>query len=147
MGHNNMMDTPHYAEEINLSSSSNINKKAGQYKPLTQNDREMQENLIIRERPTEPRRGFFSKYIVGPLAYVGSFFCGRRDNESAEENRIFADLPERVVNMNSFSTIIKTRVGLLVLYQAANSAYFENLVREIRQQDYILDILVSSTYN
>lgn len=42
---------------------------------------------------------------------------------------------------------LSNKIGLLILYNESHNEYFENLIRTIRQQDYIIDILVRDPFN
>ena len=99
--------------------------------------------------PVQPvQEGFFKRFVINPLAYVGSIFCSRRgDQPSEEENRIFSELPERINNINSFNTFIKTRIGILVLYQNTDLEYFTNLINNIKREEHLIDILVKFKLN
>lgn len=100
--------------------------------------------LIDNERRRQSQPGIFSRYVIRPLAYIGSLFCSRTgDRISEEESRIFSELPEKINNLNSFSTLIKTRIGILVLYQQSDLEYYNNFINEVKKEEYIMDILVS----
>lgn len=75
------------------------------------------------------------------MVSLATWICGRKDT-TLEENRIFADLPERVNNLSTFSTLIKTRIGMLVVYTPSDISYFENMIHELRSHEYMMDILV-----
>ena len=138
---NNMMDTPHYDEDLNYGRSTQNNRG---YNQLTQNDNQINSNLINSGTRQQEQPGFFKRWVINPIVYLGSFFCSRRgDTPSDEENRIFSELPERITNLNSFNTLTKTRVGILVLYQNTDLEYYTNLVNEIKREEHTYDILVN----
>jgi hypothetical protein len=138
------MDNQHYVQDIYANSGKGQNRN---YRGVSQNEEnEMGETLLNRRAETRPQTqeqpGMFYRFVVRPLAYIGSFFCSKRSDTTEDENVIFAGLPERVANLNTFNTLIKTRIGLIVLYQHSDGEYFQNLVNELKKQDYLMDILV-----
>jgi hypothetical protein len=131
-----MNDSPHYVEDITNNRSSQG------YNRLSQNDNEINTNLLPSTQRQE-QQGFFRRWLINPLIYIGTLFCSRRgDTPSEEENRIFSELPEKVNNLNSFNTLTKTRVGILVLYQNSELEYFTNLINSVKKEEHIFDILV-----
>lgn len=136
----------HYTNDINNIRSSpgfytNTNRN-NVYTRLSENDAEANQTLLT-ERQRQEQPGFFTRWIVNPLKYVGSFFCSRRnDTPTEQENNIFISLPERVNNINSFNTLIKTRIGILIVYQNNDLDFLSNFVNSIKKEEYINDILV-----
>lgn len=139
------MDDPHYVQDIYPNTGRGQSRI---YRGVSQNEEnEMAATLLNQEtntrtQQTQEQPGLFYRFVVRPLAYLGSFFCSRSRDTTEEENLIFAGLPEIVTNLNTFNTLIKTRIGLIVLYQHSDGEYFQNLVNEVKKQDYLMDILV-----
>ena len=143
----------HYSEDISQSNKPkqklNSKNRSG-YNELDQSDNEINVNLIGNNENGNGRRqaeqeqpGLFKRFVINPLIYVSSFFCSRRgDQISEEESRIFSELPERISNTNSFNTIIKSRIGILVLYQNTDFEYFTDFVNNIKREEHIMDLLV-----
>ena len=129
----NMIDQPHYIDELNNNRS---NRTRNEYRPVSQT--EVENRPVQQENP-----GFFSRWIVGPVKWLGSFFCNRDNTEhNSTVNFIFDGLPDVVDTTPNFISGIKNKIGLLILYNESHNNYFEDLIRSIKQQDYIVDILV-----
>jgi hypothetical protein len=138
---NVIMDTPHYVEDITQ------NRPSQGYNRLSQNDNEINTNLLPNSQRQE-QPGFLRRWFINPLIYIGTFFCSRRgDTPSEEENRIFSELPEKVNNLNTFNTLTKTRIGILVLYQNSELEYFTNLINSVKKEVHTFDILVKCISN
>jgi hypothetical protein len=127
----------------------NTNRQSRGYRGVTQN--EHNESLITSrrepEQSTQEQPGLFSRFVIRPLAYLGSFFCSKRGDTTEDENLIFEGLPERVTNLNTFNTLIKTRIGLIVLYQHSDAEYFQKLINDMKKEEYVMDILVFIIFN
>jgi hypothetical protein len=142
----NIDSSHHYVEDIN--HDHNQRNQRSTYQNLNQSDNnDINANLLGRQtrpRAAQPQQeGFFKRWVVNPISYIGSIFCSRRGEQpSEEENQIFSLLPERVNNLNSFTTMIKTRIGILVLYQNNDYEYFTDLVNQVRKEEHIMDLLV-----
>jgi len=139
------MQTPHYVED--LYPQNNEGRQSRSYRGVSQRDENEMRTSLINNRTrtdesTQEQPGIFQRLVVRPLAYLGSFFCSRRSDTTEDENVVFEGLPERVTNMNAFNTLIKTRLGLLVLYQVSDGEYFQKLINDLKKEQYIMDILV-----
>ena len=133
----NLIDQPHYIDEMRDNSNrraSNTRSRDNNYRPVSQT-----ENEQIRTQHTNP--GFFSNWIVAPIKWIGSFFCNRDNTEHIASN-VFDGLPDVVDDTTNFINGIKTKIGLLILYNEGHNNYFEALIRDLKRQDYIIDILV-----
>jgi hypothetical protein len=138
----NLIDQPHYIDEMRDNSRNTGRSREGSYRPVSQSDNENRNTQINNNRNNQENPGFFSNWIVAPIKWIGSFFCSRDNNEQLTNNSIFDGLPDVVDNTSNFINGIKTKIGLLILYNESHNIYFEGLIRDIKQQDYIIDILV-----
>jgi hypothetical protein len=115
--------------------------------PQTEHNETLLSNRGQIEPRTQDQPGIFHRFVIRPLAYLGSFFCSRRGDTTEDENLIFEGLPEKVTNLNTFNTLIKTRIGMIVLYQHSDGEYFQRLVNDLKKEEYVMDILVKILYN
>jgi hypothetical protein len=130
----NIIDQPHYIDEMNENRLNRDNN----YRPVSQSEN-TNTNTQQQESP-----GLFFNLIVRPIKWIGSFFCTRDSSEINSADAMFEGLPDVVDSIPNFINGIKTKVGLLILYSEEHHNYFEELIRNIKQQDYIIDILVMS---
>ncbi len=80
---------------------------------------------------------------MSPLKWISSTICDKNLSRPLEPiNTIFSDLPEVIYDTNMFTNGIKAKIGILILYDDAHNSYLEQLVNQIKQTDYIVDILV-----
>ena len=113
------------------------------YARVSQNDNDANQSLLT-ERANQEQPGFLTKWVINPIKYIGSFFCSRRnDTLSEDDNRVFSPLSKKVNNLISFNTQIKTRIGIMILYQRTDLDYFSNLVNSIQKEEYINEMLVN----
>ena len=133
------MDIDQSQDEINFTNLRN-NKTINKYEHLSQNEDEINANLLPRR---EEELGIISRWVFRPLMYVSSIFCKRRTHQVVRgDNFNFSDLPAKVNNLNSFNILTKTKLGIILLYQQSDLEFISNFIRQIKNEEYILDILV-----
>jgi len=137
---NNFNESHHYTEDINRNS------RAG-YSNLNQNDNEINVNIQNTDSSRRQSPGIFSRYILNPIKKLAIFLCPRGDQFTEEENRIFADLPEKVSNFNSFCTLIKSKIGIIILYTEQDLDFFTNIVNNLKREEHTMDTLVNFLFN
>lgn len=87
------------------------------------------------------RRGIISK-ILSPVMNFITYFCGeRKEIDPSEEDRIFSPLPGRVKNFNTFATHLKTRIGILIIYDKDNLQEMNELVSNIINDQITLELI------
>ena len=140
------------------------------YKISKDLDQEMNENLLLndnnqssiplsqinlnsREQPQlnpstsyprpeqQDRRGIVSK-IFSPFVNFITSFCGeRKEIDPSEEDRIFSPLPGRVKTFNTFTTHLKTRIGILIIYNKDSLQEMNELVSNIINDQITLELI------
>lgn len=138
-----LRNPPHYIEDI-IPNTSRSHSRGYRSIPQTDHNERLLSNTRNAENVEQQQPGIFYRFVVKPLAYLGSFFCGRKEDTLEDENLIFEGLPDRVSNLNTFNTLIKTRIGMIVLYQHSDGEYFQKLVYDIKKEEYIMDIMVNN---
>jgi hypothetical protein len=83
-----------------------------------------------------------TKWIKKPLSYVASFFCSRPNVDTETGIEEFKDLPELVNSLSAFNTLIKTRIGILILYHENDLNSLHKFMQDVKKMDYLLDIIV-----
>jgi hypothetical protein len=133
------IQTDHYMDDIYSDSRK--------YKNIsTHDDNEIGVGLL-REQHTQKKTpnqpGFLYRWFVQPFISLGSWFCSKRDSNEEDTNPLFDSLPQKVNSMNAFNTMIKNKIGLLVLYSTTDTKYFDNFFQDLRKQEYIMEIMVT----
>jgi hypothetical protein len=136
---NNFNESHHYRDDINRNNR-------GGYSNLNQNDNEINVNIQNTESRTRQSPSIFSRYILNPIKRLATFLCPRGDQFTEEENRIFSDLPEKVNNFNSFCTIIKSKIGIIILYTEQDLDFFTNIVNNLKREEHTMDTVVNFLY-
>lgn len=148
----NIDSSHHYVEDINHDRIQRNQRDSYQNNFNQSDNNDINENLLGRRshraQSAQPsQEGFFKRWVINPINYIGSIFCSRRgDQPSEEENQIFSRLPEKVNNLNSFTTMIKTRIGILVLYQNTDYDFFNDLVNQVVREEHLMDLLVRISF-
>lgn len=57
---------------------------------------------------------------------------------------MFPENVETVNNINSLTSKIKSKIGILVLYKTTDHEYLTNFMKELKKQTYLIDILVKN---
>ena len=136
----------HYHDQ--LISSNNTNNPG--YNRIPQNEEPQPSN----------QPGFFTRWVVRPLAYVGSFFCSkcfnknvdRRDDDDTDislNELVLKEIPGKVDNTRDFNLAVKTLVGVLILYNNSDLTAFRNLLHDMNKEEhsYIKEILMENYRN
>ena len=124
----------HYEEQL---INSNSNQRRG-YSSVPQNDGHQEQ-----EQP-----GFFSRYIIRPLGYIGSFFCNRREEESEVNtfDLLFKNIPGKLDTNSEFNSLTKKFIGILIIYDSGKLRDFNNIVSTLLNEEnaYLRDILLEN---
>jgi hypothetical protein len=72
---------------------------------------------------------------------VASIFCSR-PNENGDYIDKFSNLPNLVRGQQEFNSIIKSKIGIIILYQGSELSTLETFMEQLRVMDYVLDIIV-----
>ena len=86
--------------------------------------------------------GFVKKYIKKPIDLVVSFFCNKNFKKSVE-NKIFGKLPNLVNDIKIFGRDIKSRIGILILYNEKDLNFVTGFLEKIIELDYLCEIMVN----
>jgi hypothetical protein len=149
---NNMLNQSHYIEEMKEEDVQNSSRVRGNsYQPVSQNENESSGRRSSggNNRNANEHPGLVDRFLWRPLRWVGSMFCNRNteglgNNELNRETGIFADLPSNVNSLQNFTSGIRNKVGLLVLFKDGDLTYFERFIHTLKSQhEYIIDIIVN----
>lgn len=145
---NNLGLENHYTDELINSNNNQINSQG--YSRVPQNEEQQLNN----------QPGFFSRFVIKPLAYIGSFFCSKcinkkidRGNEDGGDlnlnDLVLKDIPGRVDNHNEFNNLVKSKVGILIFYNSNQIQEFRSLVADMNKEDnsYLKEILIENFVN
>ena len=89
-----------------------------------------------------PRQQSLLSKIFSPIVSFVTSFCGeRREIDQTEEERIFSAIPERIRNFNSFSTLLKTKIGILIVYTGNNLLQIQRFIKDLLNDTFTCDLI------
>lgn len=89
-----------------------------------------------------PRQQSLLSKIFSPIVSFVTSFCGeRREIDQTEEERIFSAIPERIRNFNSFSTLLKTKIGILIVYTGNNLLQIQRFIQDLLNDTFTCDLI------
>ena len=120
-------------DEINMNFSNNISENL-----IDKNIENVQNN----NNENSQNGNCFNKYILMPILSLFNCCCYKKTEENNEElNDFFSLLPNINKDFIHFNEIIKTKIGIIILYLEANIPFLNKFINDITKNTLCMDLL------
>ena len=125
-----------------IYENEHLNPSLGPQSQINLNNSNVNNANRITNTNNTPRQQSLLSKIFSPIVSFVTSFCGeRREVDQTEEERIFSAIPERIRNFNSFSTLLKTKIGILIVYTGTNLLQIQKFIQDLLNDSFTCDLI------